>query len=264
MASLARFGTSFTSVPRVGSRVRPSSSKYAKGRPLSSLARIPLSSIRLGINCRDQLTDIPELAESIATVGLLEPLVVRPVEDGYRLVCGYRRHAACSQLGIESVPCHVREMTDREEILANLAENETRRPVNPIETGKTLKRMQDEFGFKQQEMADQLGKTQTWVSNHLRILDLPAHVQKRIAAFEVGVQTALRPFRQRRAVTLAGRADEESMTLVTLSLSKGAVRAGRAMARRQRQTFEEFVEENVILAVDWDALGLANPLEKAS
>lgn len=229
---------------------------------MTAFKDIPIADIRPGVNCRDSLKNLDDLAKSIKEIGLLQPLVVRPMPDHYRLICGYRRHAACLMVGLKKIPCRVREMTDAEEAVANLAENETRERVNPIETGKAVKRMMEEFGMTQLEISEKLGKNQAWVSNHLRILKLPPVMQTRLSNFEIGVTSALKPFRQRREVSIIDEHDPSSeLQYFSILLKRITVMGVKQMARRQRTTTETFVEENLALAVDWKALGLPDPYE---
>lgn len=231
------------------------------------ITEIPTSKIVEGANHRDHHIALDDLASSIREIGLLQPLLVRPLGDGtYRVVCGYRRLAACRINRLKKIQCHVKEMTDAQEAAHNLAENVSRRRPNPIDVATRLKALVDEHGYTQQKVADMMGKDQTWVSNHLRALTLPKTLQDRIARFEIGLQTALKPYRQKRQVAIDRLAEDNDSELQTvrITLARATVSAARQQARKNRQTFEAFVEENLILAIDWRGLGLPNPFEGAA
>ncbi|MHB0914733.1 MAG: ParB/RepB/Spo0J family partition protein [Thermoleophilia bacterium] len=120
---------------------------------------------------------ITELAESIASVGLVQPLIVRRRGDAYELIAGERRWRASQQAGLEKVPVIVRETGDAESLELALIENINREDLNPIDTARAYALLQDDFGVTQEKLAKKLGRSRSAVANTLRLLDLPDEVQ---------------------------------------------------------------------------------------
>jgi ParB family transcriptional regulator, chromosome partitioning protein len=126
---------------------------------------------------------LEELAESIRTHGVIQPLVVTfGAENGrYHLVAGERRWRASMLAGLESVPAVVKDASPREMLELALVENIQRADLNPLEEAAAYRALVDEFGLKQEEVADRVGKSRAAVSNVMRLLSLPALVQEALA-----------------------------------------------------------------------------------
>jgi ParB family transcriptional regulator, chromosome partitioning protein len=118
-----------------------------------------------------------ELTASIRTSGVLEPVVVRPLGEGYELIAGERRWLAARQAGLRDIPAVIREATDAEALELALIENLQREDLNPMEEAKAYERLAEQFGHTQQEIADKVGKDRTTVANTLRLLALPPQIQ---------------------------------------------------------------------------------------
>ncbi len=127
-------------------------------------------------------TALQALADSIAEHGVLQPLVVRPVEEGYQLIAGERRLRASQMAGLTSVPVVVRRATDQQALLLALLENLQREDLNPLEEARAFLRLMDEFGLAQEEVGRAVGKDRSTVSNTMRLLKLPVEVQQDLAA----------------------------------------------------------------------------------
>ncbi|MGE5304977.1 MAG: ParB/RepB/Spo0J family partition protein [Alphaproteobacteria bacterium] len=125
---------------------------------------------------------ISELASSIRNQGIIQPLVVRRKGDQYELIAGERRWRAAMKAGLERVPVVVREADDHEVLQLALVENLQREDLNPIEEASGYRRLQEEFQWSQEEMADRVGKSRPAISNSMRLLTLPHEVQQEIAA----------------------------------------------------------------------------------
>lgn len=129
---------------------------------------------------------ITELAASVADKGVLQPIVVRPVEDGFEIVAGERRFRAAQRAGLTSVPAVVKDLSDRETLEIAIIENLQREDLNAIETARAMKQLMD-FGMNQEQVAKAVSRSRSAVANSLRLLTLPAAVQ---AAIEDGKLTA--------------------------------------------------------------------------
>jgi ParB family chromosome partitioning protein len=125
---------------------------------------------------------IEELAVSIRNQGIIQPLVVRRKEDHYELIAGERRWRAAMRAGMIEVPVVVREASDLEALQLALVENLQREDLNPIEEASGYRRLQEEFNWSQEEMADKVGKSRPAIANALRLLSLPKDVQHEVAS----------------------------------------------------------------------------------
>jgi ParB family chromosome partitioning protein len=121
---------------------------------------------------------LQELAQSIENHGLIQPITVRYIgEKRFELISGERRLRAAKQAGLKELPAYVREANDEEIISFALIENIQREDLNPMEVALGYKRLIDEVGQTQAEVADKVGKNRSTVANMMRLLNLPAYVQ---------------------------------------------------------------------------------------
>jgi ParB family chromosome partitioning protein len=126
---------------------------------------------------------LEELALSIREVGLLQPVVVRPVMPGhYELIMGERRWRACQRAGLEHIPAIVRGTTDDDLLREALMENLHREQLNPLEEAAAYQQLLDDFGATHDELAHKVGRSRPHISNTIRLLHLPPAVQRRVAA----------------------------------------------------------------------------------
>ena len=114
---------------------------------------------------------IAELASSVSQKGILQPLLVRPLEKGYEIVAGERRFRAAQQVGLKTVPAIIRDLTDRETLEIAIIENVQRENLNSVEEAQAFKQLMD-FGMNQEEVAKAVGKSRSAVANTLRLLQL--------------------------------------------------------------------------------------------
>jgi len=127
-----------------------------------------------------------ELIESVRTHGVLQPLLVRRIEEGgYELIAGERRLQAARAAGLTHVPVILRECTDREMLELALVENLQREDINPIERANAYHRLKEQFGLDQDAISAAVGKSRASVANSLRLLTLPPEVQEAIAQGEL-------------------------------------------------------------------------------
>jgi len=123
-------------------------------------------------------TALEELAASIKTLGLIQPITVRRMMDGhYQIISGERRFRACRLAGMSSVPAYVRDANDQGMLEMALVENVQREDLDPIELAVSYQRLMDECQLTQDQMAERVGKNRSTVANTLRLLKLPAKVQ---------------------------------------------------------------------------------------
>lgn len=121
---------------------------------------------------------LTELAESIQTHGMLQPIVVRPIgERRYQIVAGERRWRAAKRIGLSEVPVIIRELTDHEASQIALIENLQRENLNPIEEAAGYQALMQQFHMTQEEVAKTVGRSRSTVANSLRLLNLPVLVQ---------------------------------------------------------------------------------------
>lgn len=119
-----------------------------------------------------------ELAESIRAQGVVQPILVRPLKEGFEIIAGERRWRAAQIAGLSEVPVIVRDIPDQAAMAVALIENIQREGLSPIEEAAGLKRLQDEFHLTHQEIATHIGRSRTAVTNLLRLLGLEGEVRE--------------------------------------------------------------------------------------
>ena len=119
---------------------------------------------------------IEELADSIKVYGVIQPIIVTKKDDYYQIVAGERRWRASKKAGLAEMPCIVRDYNERKNKEIALIENIQREDLNPIEKARGFKQLIDDYGLRQQDLADIMGMNRTSVSNSLRILNLDNRV----------------------------------------------------------------------------------------
>ena len=132
-------------------------------------------------------TKLQELAESISSTGLVQPIVVRRKGERFEIVAGERRWRAAQIAGLLKVPVHVSEIPDDKLLQTALIENIQREDLNPIEEALAYRRLADDSGLTQEQIAASVGKDRATVANHLRLLKLPEQVRVRVASGEVSM-----------------------------------------------------------------------------
>ena len=130
---------------------------------------------------------IEELADSIRSKGVLLPLIVRRDSEGYVLVAGERRWRAAQKAGLRELPVMVREVTGKEAFEIALIENIQREDLNPIEEAGAYRRLIEEHGLTQEELAARVGKDRSTVANALRLLRLPEAIQRAVVSGELSM-----------------------------------------------------------------------------
>ncbi len=121
---------------------------------------------------------LQELAESIRSFGLIQPITVRKsAGDKFQIISGERRYRACRLVGMEMIPAYIRDASDQGMLEMAIVENIQRENLDPIEVAMSYQRLMDECNLTQEQMADRVGKKRASVANQLRLLRLPAKVQ---------------------------------------------------------------------------------------
>jgi len=227
----------------------------AKSKTEDELARLPVLALRPGKyqpRTRMDEASLAELADSIRARGVIQPIVVRPVEEGrYEILAGERRWRAARLAGLEDVPALIREVPDEVALGIGLIENIQREDLNPIEEGNGLKRLIEEFKLTHEEVARAVGRSRTAVTNMLRLLELAPSVQEMVqdGKLDMGHARALLSLTRVRQVETAelvaakGLSVRETERLVqqAASLPRRKVGAG-ALDADGRRLQEELAE----------------------
>jgi ParB family chromosome partitioning protein len=130
---------------------------------------------------------LAELTASIKEHGLVQPIVVRPYNGSYQIVAGERRYRACKQLGLKTIPAIIKNLSDEEVTEISLIENIQRQELNPIEEARAYKRLVDEFGLTQEEIAKKVSKSRPFIANFLRLLNLSKEVLDLVEKGDISV-----------------------------------------------------------------------------
>jgi ParB family chromosome partitioning protein len=195
---------------------------------------------------------LEELANSIRTQGIIQPLIVRPAGDQYEIIAGERRWRAAQLAGLTEVPVIIRHIPDEAAVAIALIENIQRENLNPIEEAIALERLISEFSMTHQQVADAVGKSRTSVTNLLRLLALPEEVKHMIDSglLEMG--------HARTLITLPASAQlEAAQIIVSRQLS---VRETENLVRRLQAPAHE--DEKTIKYQDPDIMHLQDTLSK--
>ncbi len=175
-ASPTPAATSPSEPPREGARPAVSAAAPISG----GVTQIPLEKIqqsRLQPRGQFEPAALAELVASIRERGVIQPLIVRQAGDKYELIAGERRWRAAKEAGLTSVPVVVREASDRDSLELALIENLQRENLNPVEEARGYRQLIQEFGLRQEDIGQKVGKNRATVANALRLLSLPDDVQ---------------------------------------------------------------------------------------
>jgi ParB family chromosome partitioning protein len=168
---------------------------------------------------------LQELAESIKEKGILEPLIVRRVDQGYELIVGERRWRAAQKAGLKEVPVLVKEVEGSDALEISLIENLQREDLNPIEEAEAFKRLTEEFNISQGDLSTRIGKDRTTITNAILLLKLPPEIKNQLLQNRITAGHA-------RAI-LSLETKEKQKELCALIIRKGfSVREAEAAAKR--------------------------------
>jgi ParB family chromosome partitioning protein len=197
----------------------------------------------------DQLT---ELALSIKEVGLLQPPVVRSIGNGkYQLIMGERRFRAAKLAGLKSIPVIIRQTSDDQLLREALVENIHRSQLNPLEEAAAYQQLLNDFGYTHDELASKLSKSRPVITNTMRLLNLPAAVQRRVAAgvISAGHARALLSLTDEKEIEnlanrivsegLTVRAVEEIVASGSAKVKSGSIRSGKIIAPKLKEIADD-------------------------
>lgn len=158
--------------PTSGDTIDPASGEAVRRVPIDQVVPSPFQPRK-----KFNEEHLQELVESIREHGVIQPLIVRDVAGSFELIAGERRWRACQRLALPVVPVIIRAASDKEVVEMALIENLQREDLNPIEEAEAYSRLAQEFGLKQEEIAQRVGKNRATVSNAIRLLDLETSVR---------------------------------------------------------------------------------------
>lgn len=176
---------------------------------------------------RAELDQVDELAQSIASVGLLHPIVVRIVQDHFEVVAGHRRLEACRRLRLTRIPCHIVDMDDRKAFEASLVENVQHESLNPMDEAVAFAAYTSAHRWGSiSELAAAIGRSETYVSKRLSLLELPKEIQEKIIRRRITISSAeeLIPLSSESQIELSNYAEKNELTKMEI----------RSIARRLR------------------------------
>jgi ParB family chromosome partitioning protein len=185
---------------------------------------------------------LAELSASIKEVGVMQPPVVRDLKNGtYQLIMGERRLRASKLAGLQSIPVIIRNSSDNEMLREALLENIHRQQLNPLEEGAAYQNLLNDFGYTHDELAAKVGKSRSAISNTLRLMNLPASVQRKLAAgvLSAGHARALLSLVDSHEIeNLANRIVAEGLSVRAVEeiVALGGVGKGASAARKKSET----------------------------
>jgi ParB family chromosome partitioning protein len=234
------------------------SDSESKETKRDNLSRLPVDLIQRGRYQPRREFDadsLRELADSIAAQGVIQPIVVRPVEnDRYELIAGERRWRAAQQAGLDEIPVVIKEVTEEAAMAMGLIENIQREDLNPLEEANALSRLLHEFGLTHQEVAKAVGKSRTTVTNLLRLLELNEEVKSLVESGRIEMG---------HARTLLGLKDELQTKAANMVVSQGlSVRETERLVRRMQNEAEHPKPKRSTQAADPDIRRLVTDLSE--
>ncbi|MCU7914837.1 MAG: ParB/RepB/Spo0J family partition protein [Candidatus Thiodiazotropha sp. (ex Gloverina cf. vestifex)] len=241
-----------------GAQSEPEAKPHTGGGAGDSLNRLPVDLIQRGRYQPRREFDadtLHELAESIAAQGVIQPVIVRPVENGrYELIAGERRWRAAQQVGLDEIPVVIKEVTEEAAMAMGLIENIQREDLNPLEEANALSRLLHEFGLTHQEVAKAVGKSRTTVTNLLRLLELNEEVKSLVES---------RRLEMGHARSLLGLKGELQTKTADQVVKQGlSVRETERLVRRLQAEAESPKQARPPVAVDPDIRRLVNDLSE--
>ena len=220
--------------------------------PRDALTTLPVGRIRPGKyqpRTRMGQEALAELAASIKTQGLMQPVLVRPVDrDRYELIAGERRWRAAQMAGLQEIPALVREVADESALAMSLIENIQRENLNPMEEAAGIQRLVDEFRMTHEQAADAVGRSRSATTNLLRLLRLTKPVQAMVmeGVLEMGHARAVLALEGARQIEAANRVAARGLSVreaeaLVAKLLRGQGSRSTAKTDRDLERLEEEV-----------------------
>ncbi len=159
---------------------------------------------------------LEELATSIKNHGMIQPVTLRKVENGYEIVAGERRWRAARKIGLKEIPGIIKVLTDEQNMLLAIIENMQREDLNPIEEAEAVNQMMETYGLTQEEVSKSIGKSRPYIANSLRLLKLTGEVRDMVIEGKLssGHARALITIEDsKKQLELAKKASEESLSV---------------------------------------------------
>jgi ParB family chromosome partitioning protein len=195
---------------------RQASDPNAPDRPPTVLPLTRLQPGRYQPRTRMDEAALQELAASIRQHGLMQPILVRPLDSGrFEIIAGERRFRAAPLAGLDEVPVIVRDVSDQNALAMALIENIQREDLNPLEEAQAIRRLIDEFAYTHEQASEAIGRSRSATSNLLRLLNLAPPVQTMLLAgdLEMGHARALLSLERAEQILLANRVVERRLTV---------------------------------------------------
>ncbi len=209
------------------------------------IIKIPVINIKESkFQTRRKITpeSLKELVESIKEKGIIEPVIVRPIKEGYEIIAGHRRFLAAKEIGLMEIPCIVKEVSDTEAAEISIIENIQRENLNPIEEAIAIKRLIDEFNLTHEEVAKKIGKSRVYVTNLLRLLKLPSEIKEKIEKGELS---------EGHARVLLSLKDEEEMIKLAEEIIRKKIPVREIEKKLSKKIIKDFSKEEELLRKKW-------------
>ncbi|MEO0271244.1 MAG: ParB/RepB/Spo0J family partition protein [candidate division WOR-3 bacterium] len=209
------------------------------------IIKIPIINIKESkFQMRRKITPetLKDLVESIKEKGIIEPVIVRPINEGYEIIAGHRRFLAAKEAGLMEIPCIVKEVSDTEAAEISIIENIQRENLNPIEEAIAIKRLIDDFNLTHEEVAKKIGKSRVYVTNLLRLLKLPSVIKENIEKGELS---------EGHARVLLSLKDEEEMIKLAEEIIRKKIPVREIEKKLSKKIKIDFSKEEELLRKKW-------------
>lgn len=210
--------------------------------------------------------ELAELANSIKTRGLVQPILARPdqVRGGYEIVAGERRWRAAQRAALHQVPVIVRELNDQQVAEAAIIENVQRSDLNTIEEANGYSELMERYGYTQEQLSDVIGKSRSHLANTLRLLKLPEGVQSLIKEGKLTAGHARALIGREDAETLARRIVEDEMSVRAVESMMQEIEKPGAKVAKSREPQAKDPDTRAFEKDMSDSLGLKVEIKKGS
>ncbi len=176
---------------------------------------------------------LKELSASIAEKGIIQPIIVRPLAEAtYEIVAGERRWRAAKLAGLKDMPCLVRQMDDQQVLETALVENIQRQDLDAMEEAESFKKLMEDHAYTQEELAEKVGKSRSYIANAVRLLNLPPEVKEFIRKGELSAGHG-------RALLSLNNTAQRKVVAKKMVVEHWSVRQSELYAQKQNQLAKE-------------------------